>query len=469
MPNPFDLSSSPGSFLPEPERSAPDRSPFALRNIRLFIWFRVLFGTRLYYPVFTILFLDYGLSLEQFAVLNAVWAWTIVLAEVPSGALADLLGRRRLLVCTALLMILEMALLAFAPLGDAGLVFRIFLVGRIVGGLAEAMGSGADEALAYDTLARRGWAGCWPRVLEVQMRIRGVGYIVGMILGAAVYDPGLINRVLSLLSIPVTVTQQMSMRYPLYLNLVAAVLVLGVTLAMREPASGPAPHSSTPGFRALLHQTLRAGAWVWRTPMALAVIVFAMVFDHTLRMLATLTSQYYRLIGIPEAGFGLLGSLVALIGLLVPRLARRMAERFSPGVNAALLAVAMLIVLSLLPLFMPFFGIAPMMAVFFGMMLTSFFASFYLNRITDSAQRATVLSFKGLACNAAYGWIGMLFAALTHHQRLHQTKLLPGADPGLIEDQAFMASMAWFPWYLALMLALAVLFCAVRRRRRTNG
>ena len=56
---------------------------------RLFSWFRVLFNARFYYPIFTILFLDLGLSLGEFAALNVVWAVTIVLLEGPSGALAD--------------------------------------------------------------------------------------------------------------------------------------------------------------------------------------------------------------------------------------------------------------------------------------------------------------------------------------------------------------------------------------------
>ena len=46
------------------------------------------------------LFLDYGLTLGQFGMLNGVWAATIVLMEVPSGALADTIGRRNLLITT---------------------------------------------------------------------------------------------------------------------------------------------------------------------------------------------------------------------------------------------------------------------------------------------------------------------------------------------------------------------------------
>ncbi|MDH3869135.1 MAG: hypothetical protein OET08_07150, partial [Desulfuromonadales bacterium] len=49
-------------------------SPFQIPNVRLFIIFRVLFNARFYYPVFSILFLDFGLTLSQFAILNAVWA-----------------------------------------------------------------------------------------------------------------------------------------------------------------------------------------------------------------------------------------------------------------------------------------------------------------------------------------------------------------------------------------------------------
>ena len=46
------------------------------------------------------------------------------------------------------------------------------------------------------------------------------------------------------------------------------------------------------------------------------------------------------------------------------------------------------------------------------MYLLNFFVSYYLNLITDSHQRATVLSFKGLSYNLAYGLIGVLYSLL---------------------------------------------------------
>ena len=125
-------------------------------NVRRFIAFRIFFNSRFYYPVFTILFLDFGLTIAQFSILNAVWAAVIVLAEVPSGALADVVGRKRLLVAASSIMAVEIGIICFAPAGGSPLVFYIFLANRILSGLAEAAASGADEAIAYDTLAERG-------------------------------------------------------------------------------------------------------------------------------------------------------------------------------------------------------------------------------------------------------------------------------------------------------------------------
>ena len=100
----------------------------------MFIAFRVFFNCRFYYPIFTVLFLDFGLTVAQFSILNAVWAATIVMAEVPSGALADIVGRRRLLVFAAFSMLVEMAILCFAPRGNTTLLFSIFLVNRVLSG-----------------------------------------------------------------------------------------------------------------------------------------------------------------------------------------------------------------------------------------------------------------------------------------------------------------------------------------------
>ncbi len=443
-------------------------SPFKLSNIRLFLLFRVLFNARFYYPVFTILFLDYGLTIEQFALLNTVWAFTIVLAEVPLGVVADIIGRKRLLVGTSVLMVLEMSLIAFVPLGSISLVFTAFLVNRILSGLAEAMASGADEAMAYDTLVEAGMKDEWAKVLDVQMRVQNAGYIIAMTMGAVIYDPGMVNQFLHWLGVQIDLSQQVTMRFPVYLTLLLGVFACLATMKMKDPHFLLAEKGDEKGdvtILEMLKRTLRAGSWIMHTPMALAIILFAMAFDHTLRMLVTMTSQYYRLIDLPEASFGLLGSAVAVLGLGLPRVARGMTAHFSPAINVSLVGGWSLISLIGLTFFIPYLGLIPMMMVFIGMMFTSFFTSYYLNNITASEQRATVLSFKGLAFNLAYGLIGIFYALLIQYVRATKENRFPLWSQELIENESFRASIGWFPWYMVVVLGLICCLCLPHLRQ----
>ncbi len=446
-------------FLCAESMSIAPSSALLLPNIRRFLLFRALFNARFYYPVFTVLFLDFGLSLEQFALLNTAWAFAIVLAEVPSGALADLWGRKRLLVMASALLALAMLLPALAPAGSP-LVFWFFLLNCILGGLAEAMSSGSDEALAYDSLVERGLTEQWPLVLDRKMRAQSLAFILAMTLGAAVYDHEFLNRLCTILGLPVHIGHGLSMRLPLILSCLFAVAATVVTLGMREPLPAAEERSHPQARHALFILSLRtwhAALWVLRTPFALAILLLTMSMDHTLRMLATLTSPYYRLIGLPDSSFGLIGSAIAVLGLAVPRLARLMVERFPPACNALFLGLAMLAILCPLVRFIPLYGVLPMAGVFIGMMLCSFFASHYLNAITSSARRATVLSFKGMACNVAFGCIGMGFAALTHHERLLLIPQHPDAPAAVLEQLAFKAALGWAPGYLAAALLAACL------------
>ena len=450
---------------------APYKSPFAVRNVRLFIAFRLFFNARFYYPVFTILFLDFGLTLEQFALLNAAWATAIVFLEVPSGALADTFGRRNLLVVTGVLMVLEISLLCFVPLGNPGLLFAVFLVNRVLSGAAEAAASGADEAIAYDSLKNEGDARDWPRVLEKQMRMQSIGYIGAMSIGAAVYDPALMQHAADLLGLKVHMTQAITLRFPLYLTLVFAVCTLLTTLRMQEqPLPNPACDSAQKDSRSILQAfklTLQTGGWILRTPFALVIILAGLIFDNCIRMVITLCSQYYRLISLPEASFGLIGSGLAMLGLVLPRLAYKMVGRHSPAFNLGSMAVLTMCGLIGMTFFIPVIGLLPVALLSAVMYLGRFFLSHYLNRITASHHRATVLSFKGLSFNLAYGLIGILYAVLLAFLRPQTAAFNPDLTRIALQNAVFIESMGWFPWYFLLTM-LILLVVAQRRLKQTT-
>jgi MFS family permease len=442
--------------------SIPGPSPFDLPNIRGFIAFRLFFNARFYYPVFTILFLDFGLSLSQFAMLNTAWALAIVGLEVPSGALADLIGRRRLLIVSAWLMILEMGLLALAPRQRPDLLFGVFLANRLISGAAEAAASGADEALAYDSLKAHGLTDHWSRVLEVQMRLQSLGYVAVMILGAAVYDPVFVGRLLRWLGWSGEVSQGDTLKLPVILTLIMGLAALAAAAKNREVRHAASLSCSwSEGCRSALVEAFRvtftAGRWILATPFALVTILTGLLFDHVIRMVITLSSQYYRIIGIPEAAFGLIGSGVALLGVFVPRAARMLAGSRSPRFNAILMFAITLLGLFGMTMVRPWVGLLPVVLLFCVMYMMNLFISQYLNQVTDSHQRATVLSFKGLAFNLAYGIIGLLYSLLIAVLKGRAVDV--SAEPALgQQDLSFVASLVWFPNYFCAGFAALAWF-----------
>lgn len=430
--------------------SATLRPTLADHNCRQFVRFRVLFNSRFYYPVLAILFLDLGLSATEYTLLNFVWALVIVFAEVPSGVLADRIGRRPLVVAAGACMVAEMLVLGMAPRNGGLLLFLFCLLNRILSGLAEALASGADESLAFDALANEGRGDEWPRVLAQVMHWQSLGMVVAMLLGSAIYDPHLLNRLAADAGFAFRFDQATTLRFPIYLNLLTALGVLGICLAMREPARNEA--SVLPSAKQAWQSVLEAGAWISRTPLALFVIIGGLLIDSVIRLFLTFGSAYFRLIGLPEASYGIIGAGMAGVGMVVSPLAQRLVQGGSVVRSYAILAALALFGLLGVAWRIPFLGVVFALPLAGAIGAVGFAVSHYLNAIVDSHHRATVLSFKGLAFNLGYGFVSLIFALALRAYR----------DTGSAAD-GFAGALALLPaWFVFTLLVLGLMF---RRHR----
>jgi MFS family permease len=428
-------------------------------NVKRFTWFRILFNARYYYPVFTILYLDYGLTLEQFAILNVVWALTIVIAEVPSGALADIFGRKPLLVFAAILMFIEMGLLACVPIGSA-LLFPVFLLNRVCSGLAEAAASGADEALAYDSLKALGRESEWSALLERTARSLSIAFFFTMIIGALAYDAQFIERLKNLIGIQTPLPKETIIRFPILLSWIHASLLLILVAGFHEPLK--IQKSGTKGtirqqLIAPFQQIGTAAKWTFSHRFVLFVIIAALALDSVARQFVVLASEYYRAIEIPTALFGFIGAGMALMGMVTAKLSRQMVSRNSPFANYGLLSVALIIGLAGLGLAIPHWGVLFAIPVFAMMGMVQYLSSFYINREVDSAHRATVLSFRGLALNLGLGIASLLYTAWIAFLKQGQATL-SGAN---LTENVFVRSLAAFPFYY---IALGILILILGKR-----
>lgn len=379
------------------------------RNIPLFIAFRVFFNARFYYPVLGVLFLDLGLSLEQYATLNVIWAVTILLLEIPSGALADVIGRRWMVILAGALMVGEMAVFAFAPLGDW--LFPLLVLNRILSGTAEACASGADEALAYDSLPVEGREERWRGVLANLMRWSSGCFFIAMILGALAFDRHVWETAANLLGWSGGIGN--TTRWPVYLTLATSVPALMCALAMREPPATGEPKSRRHPAREALGNILIGAHFVFFNTRVRLLLLCAILFDSLVRLFLTFGSNYYRLIEIPEFVNGLLGSFYALLGFLAASIARSMSARLSPTRVFCVLAALVFTGLLGLCLATTIWGVWVVIPFGLAMPMVSYFVSSYLNQWTDSAVRATILSFRGMALNIGYAIAGIGFASFT--------------------------------------------------------
>lgn len=421
------------------------------RNIPLFIAFRVFFNARFYYPVLGVLFLDLGLSLEQYATLNVIWAATILLVEIPSGALADVIGRRWMVSLAGLLMVAEMALFAFAPIGPW--LFPLLILNRIISGTAEACASGADEALAYDSLPKEGRDERWRCVLVNLMRWSSGAFFIVMITGALAFDRHFVEAVAGLCGWHIGAG--ITIRWPVYLTLATSVPAFLCALAMREPPTNQQPRTQHQ-VREALENILGGARFVFSSPRVRWLMLCAVLFDSLVRLFLTFASNYYRLIGLPEFVNGFLGSLYALLGFLAAVLAQRMISHLKPAMIFTTLGILVFAPLVGLCFATPIWGLWVVIPIGLSMPMMQYFVSSYLNEWTESKLRATVLSFRGVALNIGYALAGIGFVAVASSIRA------TGID--LSETAVFAKTLLALPIAFALgSLILMLAACGKRK------
>ncbi|MFC4124044.1 MFS transporter [Nocardia rhizosphaerae] len=148
----------------------------------------VLFrGTRDLLPIYAlygVLFADHGLSTAEISLLLALWSVTAFVLEVPSGAWADTVSRRALLVLSCTLQAACFALWMLVPslLG--------FALGFVVWGIASSLESGTFEALIYDDLVARGEPSAYARIMGWTRGAQETTVLVAIVAAAPLFALG---------------------------------------------------------------------------------------------------------------------------------------------------------------------------------------------------------------------------------------------------------------------------------------
>ena len=123
----------------------------AQRNVRLFGWFVILSEPLFWGPILISYIINIGkMSLPEIYFMESIVLLGVVFLEIPSGALADLIGRKKTIILGSILHTISIIVFSISDSPK-----EIWLA-NIIWMIGYSMQSGADVALLYDSLKEDG-------------------------------------------------------------------------------------------------------------------------------------------------------------------------------------------------------------------------------------------------------------------------------------------------------------------------
>ena len=335
----------------------------------------------------TLFLLDAGLSnFEAFAA-NAFFTAGMVVFEIPTGVVADTVGRKASYLLGTITLAATTGLYWLLWVWSAPFVW--WAVASVLLGLGFTFFSGAVEAWLVDALASTGYTGSLEAVFGRGLVVTGVAMFVGSVLGGVV-------------------AQATDLGVPFVLRaVILVVMFVFAAVVMRD--MGFTPDRSLGPLKATRHVLSESVEHGLRRRSVRYVILSA-PFASGVGIYAFYALQPYllELYGDPSA-YSIAGLAAAVLslaqvagGVLAPRLRGMFARRTTTVIGASLVSIATLILLGLNSVF----WIAIILLVVWGFVfaVAGPVRQAYLNDMIPSKQRATVLSFDSL-----FGSLGGVF------------------------------------------------------------
>jgi MFS family permease len=335
----------------------------------------------------TIFLLDAGLSnLEAFAA-NAFFTAGMVLFEVPTGIVADTVGRRASYLLGTVT--LAVSTLLYVLLWQLGAPFWEWAVASMLLGLGFTFFSGAVEAWLVDALTATGYTGDMESVFGRGQMVAGAAMLTGSVAGGFI-------------------AQQTSLGIPFVLRGLVLIVMFAVAFRLMHDLGFTPDRRGRPlaEMRKIASASIDHG---WRVPAVKWLMVQAL-FTGGVGIYGFYALQPYllELYGDPHAYqiAGLSAAIVAgaqiLGGIAAPLIRRAVRRRTSALLLTAGLSTATLVLIGVFENFWAVIGLIAVWALLFA--ATMPIRQAYLNALIPSRQRATILSFDSLMSSSGGVW-----------------------------------------------------------------
>ncbi len=373
------------------------RNILSLYLIKLSKWFTLVM------PIIVLFYEDHGLGLQDVFILKSVYSITAVLLEIPSGYLADVWGRKKCLILGCTLYFLGYLGYSFTS------TFMAFLIAEILLGIGQTLVNGADSALLYDTTSH---------YKNEQLYLRYEGRIT-MIGNFAEAIAGIFGGLLAVYSL----------RYPFYGQAIIAFSGIPAALALKEITATRKIQNSISEILKIIKYSLFTNKQLCYNIMYSGVIGAA-----TLTM-AWFVQPLLISLDTPTSYFGVIWTVLNLTVGLSALYSDRV-ERWL-GISRTYTIILIFIIGGYIALAynLTYTGLIILLVFYVFRGFATPILKGYINQITFSEMRATVLSIRNFVIRLLFAVIAPFIGWLSDSYSL-QIALLVSAGiffiPGLV-------------------------------------
>lgn len=360
---------------------------YVIKGLR---WFMIVM------PIIVIFFQENGLSLKEVMILQGVYSLMVALMEIPSGYLADVFGRKQTLTLGAILAFIGFLILSLS------FSFWPFFIGEIILGIGASFISGADSALLYDSLLES-------KKENDYTKVEGKAYGIGNFSEALA---GICGGLLA----------DISIRYPLYFQVFIAALIIPLTLSLVEPKFHK-ENSLPKSFRAILEVVKFA---LFENKILKWLIILSSIIGFLTLSIAWFAQPYFKSIDLPIKYFGFIWAILNLSTGFSSMNAYRFESYFSKKRLSFFISLAISIPVILLSISTPTFGMLMILLIYIIRGIATPVLRNFINEITESNVRATVLSVRSFCIRITFSIFAPLMGWIADVYSLQQSFMMLG-------------------------------------------
>lgn len=332
-------------------------------------------------PIIVLFYKANGLTMKDIFLLQSVYSLTLMALEIPTGYFADRVGRKT-------------SILTGASLGFAGyLVYSLsygfwpFVLAEIILGISQSLVSGADSAMLYDSLAVSNQNN---KYVQLEGRVTSIGNF-----GEAF--AGIVGGLLAI----------SSLRTPFVVQTFVALMAIPAALALVEPPVKLL--KSKPKFSDI--KRIVAGIFSDNIKLKWNTFFSAVIGATTLTM-AWFAQPYFEQIGMPVSIYGILWAILNLSVGIAAVYAWKFEKKFGTPGTVIVFTLSLFGSYLLLPLLPGYSGLGILLIFYMARGLATPTLRNFINVVTTSDIRATVLSVRNFLIRLIFAVTGPLWGWL---------------------------------------------------------